>query len=85
MFVKTLHGELIVAGKRGLIGENISMVSICLPFPKGRANWRRFKNLRIFCRSVKKGRIEKYSQRHSFELSPPPLKRPPRCDICGKS
>jgi hypothetical protein len=35
-------GELIVAGKRGLIGETISMVSICLPFPQGRANLRRF-------------------------------------------
>jgi hypothetical protein len=42
-----LSGELTVAGKRALIGEFISMVSICLPFPKGRANWRRFKNLRI--------------------------------------
>jgi len=31
-------GELIVAGKRGLIGETISMVSICLPFPQGRAD-----------------------------------------------
>jgi hypothetical protein len=34
-------GEKIVAGKRGLIGETISMVSIDLPFPQGRANWRR--------------------------------------------
>ena len=59
MLVKTLFWELIVAGKRGLIGETISMVSICLllrqeeqtgedkkssnflPFPQGRANWRR--------------------------------------------
>jgi hypothetical protein len=49
----TLFGELIVAGKRGLIGKTISMVSNFLPFPQGRANWRRFKkNLRIFCRSI---------------------------------
>jgi hypothetical protein len=26
-------GELIIAGKRGLIGETISTVSIFLPFP----------------------------------------------------
>ena len=29
---RTLLGELIVSGKRGLIGETISIVSICLPF-----------------------------------------------------
>jgi len=58
--VMTLLGELIVAGKRGLIGETILMVSICLPFPEGMANWRRFfLNLRIFCRSIKKGKLEK--------------------------
>ena len=36
-FIKLL-GELIVSGNRGLIGETKSMVSICLPFPQGRAN-----------------------------------------------
>jgi hypothetical protein len=50
-------GELIVAGKRGLIGETISMVSICLPFPQGRVNSRRFlKNLRTFC-TFPQGRV----------------------------
>jgi hypothetical protein len=41
-YLITLLWELIIAGKRGLIGETISMVSICLPFPQGRANWRRY-------------------------------------------
>jgi hypothetical protein len=56
--------------------KNHEMVSICLLFRKEEQTEEGFKNLRLFCRSIKKGRIEKLFPRNSFETS-----APPRADI----
>jgi len=81
----TFLGQLIVAGKRGLIGETISMVSICLPFPQGRANWRRF--LKIFEFSAVpsiRAELKNYSQRNSFEPFAPAAWASPPITIIGQ-
>jgi hypothetical protein len=48
------------------------MISICLPFPQGRANWRRFKkNLRSFFRSRREGQTGE-DLKKIFDLSSVP-------------